>query len=198
LSRRCTDKAGKILGASSNSSSSGAAQRYATALFDLALEAKELDSIEAGLNTLADAIGENESLSKSLAAPLFSVDDKAAVLDKIAEKIELPELAKRFVGVVSQNGRAGELVGIAKAFSERAAQHRGTIRVVAVSAQKLTAAEANKLTSAVSTALGRDVDVELEVDPALIGGLQLRVGSRLIDASLRTKLDGLTNAMKGA
>ncbi len=184
------------MGASSNSS--GAAQRYAAALFDLALEAKELDSVEAGLNTLADLISADESLSKAVNSPIYSNEDKKSVFDKLADKIELPELARRFIGVVTQNGRSGDLVGMAKAFSERAAQHRGTTRVVAVSAQKLTAAEAAKLTSTVSTALGRDVDVELEINPALIGGLQLRVGSRLIDASLRTKLDGLTNAMKGA
>lgn len=186
------------MGASSNSSSSGAAQRYATALFDLALEAKELDSVEAGLNALAELINADGPLSKALSSPLHSVEDKKAVLEAIAGKIELPELARRFIGVVSQNGRAGDLMGIAKAFSEQAAQHRGMTRVVAVSAQKLTAAEATKLTSTVSTALGRDVEIELEVDPALIGGLQLRVGSRLVDASLRTKLDDLTNAMKGA
>ncbi len=186
------------MGASSNSSSSGAAQRYATALFDLALEAKDLDGVEAGLKSLATLIIENENLAKVLGAPLHSVDEKKAVLNALADKIQLPELARRFIGVVTQNGRAADLVGIEKAFSEQLALHRGTTRVVAVSAQKLTAAEATKLTSTVSTALGRDVEVELEVNPALIGGLQLRVGSRLIDASLRTKLDGLTNAMKGA
>lgn len=186
------------MGASSTSSSSGAAQRYASALFDLAIDAGELDGIEAGLTSLATSISSSEELAKALRAPLYPADEKKNVLDTLAAKIELPELASRFLGVVVQNGRAGDLIGIAQAFAERAAAHRETTRVVARSAKKLTAAQAKKLTSTVSTALGRDVDVELEVDPALIGGLQLRVGSRLVDASLRTKLDDLTNAMKGA
>jgi F-type H+-transporting ATPase subunit delta len=186
------------LGASSTSSSSEAAQRYSAALFDLAVDAGDLDGIEAGLSSLAEAISANKELNKTLSAPIHSIDDKKAVLAKLGEKAGLSELAMNFIGVVLQNGRAGDLVGIAKAFANKAAAHRGMTRVVARSAKKLTAAQAKKLTSTVSAALGRDVDIEEEVDPALIGGLQLRVGSRLIDASLRTKLDDLTNAMKGA
>lgn len=164
----------------------------------MALDSGDIDGIEAGLTALAALIKKNAKLAKALGSPLFPSEEKAGVLAELAGKLKLPDLATRFVGVVAQNGRAGEMSAMAQAFAERAAAHRGATRVVARTANKLTAAEAKKLTSAISQALGRDVDVEQEVDPALLGGLQLRVGSRLIDASVRTKLDGLTNAMKGA
>lgn len=164
----------------------------------MALDSGDIDGIEAGLTALAGLIKKNVKLSKALSSPLFPSEEKAGVLAELAAKLELPDLATRFVGVVAQNGRSGDMGGMAQAFAERAAAHRGATRVVARTAHKLTAAEAKKLTSTISKALGRDVDVEQEVDPALLGGLQLRVGSRLIDASVRTKLDGLTNAMKGA
>ena len=183
---------------SSTSSIGEAAQRYATALFDLALDSGNVDGIEAGLAALAKAIDGDAQLSKVLRSPLYDTGVKQAVLSAISEKLGLPELAARFVGVAAQNRRAGDIPGMAQAFAERAARHRGATRVVARTANELSADEANRLTSTVSAALGRGVDVEFEVDPSLLGGMQLRVGSRLIDASLRTKLDGLTNAMKGA
>ncbi|MEM6626500.1 MAG: ATP synthase F1 subunit delta [Pseudomonadota bacterium] len=186
------------LSASSTSSPGEAAHRYAAALFDMALDTGDVDGVEAGLSALAKTVAENDDLHEALRSPLYKSEDKQAVLAELTSKIALPDLAQRFIGVVAMNGRAGDIAGMAAAFAERAARHRGATRVAARTAKDLTAAQAETLTSIVSKALGRDVDVEFEVDPALIGGLQLRVGSRLVDASLRAKLDGLTNAMKGA
>lgn len=157
-----------------------------------------MDGIEAGLNALSKVISDDEALSRVLSSPLYKTEEKQAVLSELADKLGMPEMARNFVGVVALNRRAGDIGDIARAFAARAALHRGATQVVARTAHKLTATDSKKLVSTVSAALGRDVDVEFEVDPALIGGLQLRVGSRLIDASIRTKLDGLTNAMKGA
>lgn len=167
-------------------------------MFDLALDSGDVDGIEAGLVNLSELIKGDAELNGVLSSPLVSSEDKAKVLGALAEKLELPDLAARFVGVVAQNRRGGDVSAMAAAFAARAARHRGATAVVARTAKELTAAQAKKLTTAVSEALGKDVDVEFETDPALIGGLQLRVGSRLVDASLRTKLDGMTNAMKGA
>jgi len=186
------------LSASSTSSLSGAARRYAAALFDLALDAGNVDGIEAGLSALADTIKGDEALNGVMTSPLVSAEEKVKVLSALAEKLDMPDLAARFVAVVAQNRRGGDIPAMAAAFAARAAQHRGATAIVARTAKALTAAQAKKLTTAVSSALGKEVDVDFEVDPALIGGLQLRVGSRLVDASLRTKLDGMTNAMKGA
>ncbi len=157
-----------------------------------------MDGIETGLNALSGVIAGNKNLSRVLSSPLYKSEEKQAVLADLSARLDVPDLAQKFIGVVAMNRRAGDLANIARAFAARAARHRGATQVVARTAHKLTATDSKKLVSTVSAALGRDVDVEFEVDPALIGGLQLRVGSRLVDASIRTKLDGLTNAMKGA
>lgn len=182
----------------SSSSISEAAQRYAGAVFDLALDSGDVDSVEAGLSALSKTIQDNAELRDTLRSPLFKSEDKAAVLETLSEKLELPELARRFVGVAAQNRRAGDIVGMAGAFAEKAARHRGASRVVARVARPITDDQARELESTVSKSLGKAVAVEVEVDPSLIGGLQLQMGSRLVDASLRRKLNALTNAMKGA
>jgi F-type H+-transporting ATPase subunit delta len=186
-----------VAGATS-SSISEAAQRYAAAVFDLALDSGAVDAVEEGLTSLARAINGNAELARTLKSPLFRSEDKQAVLATLAQKLSLTDLAARAVGVAALNRRAGDIPEIARAFAERAARHRGASRVSARVAKPLTPAQAQDLENTVSRALGRTVSVDIEVDPTLIGGLQLRLGSRLIDASLRTKLSSLTNLMKGA
>lgn len=183
---------------SSNPSTGEAAQRYAAAAFDLALDAGEVDAVEAGLTALARAIDSDAALKRTLRSPLFKPEDKAAVLAEIAARLGLPDLARRFVGVAALNRRAGDIQAMARSFAERAARHRGAARVVARVARPITRDQTLDLESAVSKSLGRTVHVDVEIDPALIGGLQLKIGSRLVDASIRTKLTTLTNLMKGA
>jgi len=186
------------LAGSSSTAVSQAAQRYASAVFDLALDTGEVDAVDAGLMSLAKLIEGDGLLSRSLKSPLYKSEEKAGVLAVLGEKLKLPELARRFVGVVAANRRAGEIPSIAKAFADRAAKHRGSVRVVARVARPVSDDQMRQLESAVSKSLGRNVTVDVEIDPALIGGLQLKMGSRLIDASIRTKLNALTNLMKGA
>lgn len=183
---------------SSTSSVSEAAKRYAGAVFDLAVTSGEVDSVDAGLTALAKTIEGDKTLSAAMRSPLHKSEEKAAVLAAIGAKLNLPDLAKRFVGVAALNRRAGDIPGMAKAFAEKAAKHRGSSRVVARVAKPITNEQTLELESAVSKSLGRTVKVEVEVDPALIGGLQLKIGSKLVDSSIRTKLNNLTNLMKGA
>ncbi len=183
---------------STTGSVSEAAQRYAAAVFDLALTSGEVDAVDAGLTQLAKTIDGDAALSRALKSPLYKSEEKAAVLAQIGDKIGLPDLARRFVGVAALNRRAGDIPGMARAFAEKAAKHRGSSRVVARVAKQITKEQTLDLESAVSKSLGRTVAVEVEVDPALIGGLQLKIGSKLVDASIRTKLNNLTNLMKGA
>ncbi len=182
----------------STTSISEAAQRYAAAAFDLALDSGDVDGVEAGLLSLAKTIEDNADLKRALSSPLYKTEEKAAVVAQLAEKLELPDLARRFVGVAAQNRRAGDIPGMARAFAEKAAKHRGASRVVARVARPITDEQTMQLESTVSKSLGRTVHVDVEVDPSLIGGLQLKMGSRLVDASLRRKLNALTNLMKGA
>jgi F-type H+-transporting ATPase subunit delta len=186
------------LAGSSISSFDEAAQRYAAAVFDLALDSGEVDAIDAGLMSLAKVIEGDATLSRALKSPLYKSEEKAAVLAALGDRLNLPDLAKRFVGVAALNRRAGDVPAMARAFADKAAKHRGSSRVVARVAHPISPDQTLKLESAVSKSLGRSVTVDVEVDPALIGGLQLKMGSRLIDASIRTKLNNLTNLMKGA
>jgi F-type H+-transporting ATPase subunit delta len=186
------------LAGSSTTSFSEAAQRYAAAVFDLALDSGEVDAVDAGLTALAKTIEGNAELSRTLKSPLYRSEDKAAVLAALGEKLGLPQLARRFVGVAALNRRAGDVPAMARAFAERAAKHRGSSRIIARVAHAVTKDQVLALESAVSKSLGRNVTVDVEVDPALIGGLQVKIGSRLVDASIRTKLNALTNLMKGA
>ena len=164
----------------------------------MALDSGEVDAVEAGLTGLAKTIESNTELADVLRSPLFKADDKVAVLEEISQKLGLPALARKFVGVVAQNRRAGDIVSMARAFADKAAQHRGASRAVARVAKPLSEDQTRELESTVSKALGRNITVDVEVDPSLIGGLQLRMGSRVVDASIRRKLNALTNIMKGA
>lgn len=186
-----------MAGSSTGAVSEGA-QRYAAAVFDLALDSGEVDAVDKGLTQLSKLIEGDKSLASALKSPLYKSEEKAAVLAAIGEKIGLSELTRRFIGVAALNRRAGDLPSMAKAFADKAAKHRGSSRVVARVAKPITQEQTLQLESAVSKSLGRTVSVDVEVDPALIGGLQLKLGSRLVDASVRTKLNTLTNLMKGA
>lgn len=164
----------------------------------MAITSGEVDAVDNGLTALGKLIESDAALGRALKSPLHKSEEKAAVLAALGDKLGLPELAKKFVGVVAVNRRAGELPAIAKSFADRAAKHRGASRVTARVAKPISKDQTLDLESAVSKALGRSVTVDVEVDPALIGGLQLKMGSRLVDASIRTKLNNLTNLMKGA
>ncbi len=164
----------------------------------MAVTSGEVDAVDNALAALRKLIEGDAALAGALKSPLYKAEEKAAVLAALGERLNLPRLARNFVGVVAINRRAGDLPAIARAYADKAARHRGASRVVARVARAITKEQTLDLESAVSKALGRSVTVDIEVDPALIGGLQLRMGSRLIDASIRTKLNNLTNLMKGA
>ncbi len=167
-------------------------------MFDLALDSGEVDAVDAALMSLAKVIESDATLARVLKSPLYKSEDKAGVLAALGEKLNLPQLARRFIGVVALNRRAGDIPSIARAFADKAAKHRGSTRVTARVARAISKDQTLQLESAVSKSLGRNVTVDVEIDPALIGGLQLKIGSRLVDASVRTKLNSLTNLMKGA
>jgi F-type H+-transporting ATPase subunit delta len=192
------DFGARDLAGSTTTSVSEAAQRYAAAVFDMAITSGEVDKVDQGLTALGKLIEGDAALARVLKSPLYKSEEKSAVLADIGAKLGFSDLTKKFVGVVALNRRAGDLPGIAKSFAEKAAKHRGASRVTARVAKPISKDQTLDLESAVSKALGRTVSVDVEVDPALIGGLQLKMGSRLVDASIRTKLNNLTNLMKGA
>lgn len=173
-------------------------QRYARALFELAEEAGATAAVEADLVSLRKAWGESADLRRLLTSPTFTSDEKGLGLAAVAEKARLNAVTRKFIGLLSANRRTGALVEIIDAFRALSAIKRGVIAADVVTALPLTAAQSKGLAAALRQALGKDPEISTRVDPAILGGIKVRVGSRLFDASLKSKLDSLKFALKRA
>ena len=180
------------------SKTTDAGQRYAKALFELASETGVLRAVEADMKSLASALSDSADLKRLLNSPAFSAADKAKGLKAIGVKARLDTITTKFLGLMAANGRSADLRSIMNAFQTLAAKARGAVTAEVVSAAPLTADQAKGIAAALRTALGKDPEVTTRVDPALLGGLKVRVGSRLFDASLKSKLDSLKFALKRA
>ena len=181
-----------------DSSSTDVGARYAQALFDLAVETNALDPIEADLKSLKAMRAESRDLRDVLASPRFTADDKAKSLAAIGARAGFNATTGKFLGLLAANGRTGALSDIIAAFERLLAKRRGTVSAEVTTAVALTDAQTESLKSALRQALGKDPRIETRVDPAILGGLKVRVGSRLYDASLKSKLDSLKFALKRA
>ena len=186
------------LSASSASQSSEAAQRYASALFDLASKAGDLSGVHTAFEGFITASQDNEDLSRLMASPLYTREAKTAALTEIARKADMPDLLVRFLGTMAENGRASDIPGAQAAFDALYAAQRGVQRAVVRTAKPMTTDQRSRLEGIVAKAIGSDVEMSEEVDESLIGGIQLLIGSTLVDASLKAKLDRMNTAMKGA
>jgi len=177
---------------------SGLAGRYASALFELADEKQAHDAVAKDLRELRDLVGESEDFGRFIKSPLYSRDEQVAALDAILKQGGTGDLARRFVLTVAKNRRLYALVGMIDAYLAILAKRRGEVTAKVSVARPLAAAEAQRLEETLRSAIGSKVKIETRIDPSLIGGLVVQVGSRLVDASLRTKLNRLQHAMKGA
>jgi F-type H+-transporting ATPase subunit delta len=184
--------------AAATTGSNELAGRYAAALFDLADEHKSLDEVADDLRSLQAAIDESEDLRAMIRSPLLSREDQAKGIAAVMEKLGLGGLAKRFVMVVAGNRRLFALPSMIDAYLSELARRRGEVTADVVSAHPLSEAQQGALAEALNKVVGGTVSVETRVDPNLIGGLVVRVGSRMFDSSLKTKLQKLQFAMKGA
>jgi F-type H+-transporting ATPase subunit delta len=173
------------------------AGRYATALFDLARERKQLDAVGGSLGALKRALAESHDLRKLTTSPAIARDDAVNAAGAVAEAMGLDPLAASFLGVLAQNRRLRELGNAIRAFNLLAADHRGETNAEIVSAHPLDEEQVAAIRANLKSRLGRDVAVELAVDPTILGGLVVKVGSQMIDGSIRTKLNNLAQAMKG-
>ena len=182
----------------SRSLTSEAAQRYATALFGLAQEKGELTGVSEAFASFAKLARENKDLNRLMNSPLFAREDKTAVLVKVAAANGAPKLLSNFLGTMAQNGRSRDILSAQMAFDELYAKQRGVKRAVARTAKPMTADQQKKLEAILAKAVGGEIELTTEVDDDLIGGIQLRIGSTLVDASLKAKLERMNTAMKGA
>ena len=171
--------------------------RYATALFELARDSKALTAVEASLGTVRQALDESLDFKALTSSPLVSRGDAAKAVAATAAALNLDATTTSFLGVLAQNRRLSQLPAIIRAFRMLAAQHRGETTAEVTSAHPLDDNQVEALKQQLRTRVGRDVNVDLSVDPSLLGGLVVKIGSQMIDSSIKTRLNSLANAMKG-
>jgi len=183
--------------ASEGTGVSGLAARYAAALFDLADENKVLDQTAQDLVALKQLLAESADLRRVVRSPVLSRADQGRAMEAVMAQAGISPLVRKFVGLVAQNRRLFSLDGMIEGYLAELARRRGELTAQVTSARPLSQEQLAAVTDALRQAMGSKVSVAVRVDPALIGGMIVKVGSRMIDSSLRTKLTKLKIAMKG-
>ena len=171
--------------------------RYATALFELAHDARQIDAVEASLTKVRAALDQSDDFRALTTSPVIPRDAAGMGIAAAADELGLDPTTRNFLGVLAHNRRLGELPAIIRAYRQLAARHRGEATAEVTSAHPLTGDQVDALKQSLRQRIGREVNVELSVDPDLLGGLVVRLGSQMIDSSIRTRLNALASAMKG-
>ena len=173
------------------------AGRYASALFDLARDQRQIDSVSRSLDALDQALLDSKEFAELVASPLVSRDEAGKAFAGLAPKLGLDPITANFVGVLARNGRKNELRPVIRAFKRLAAEHRGETTAEVTTARPLNDDQLAAVKAQLRTRAGRDVAIDATVDPNILGGIVVKLGSQQIDASIRTKLNRLASAMKG-
>ena len=171
--------------------------RYASALFDLAAEAGTVTAVESDLDKLEAALQQSPEMQALTTNPRVGRKEAETALWNVSAIMGLSELTQNFLGVLAQNRRLGQLPGIVRAFRSIAAAQRGEVTAEVASAHALTDAQVATLEQRLKAREGRTIKLTTRVDPELLGGLVVTIGSKRIDGSIRTRLNTLANAMKG-
>ncbi len=174
----------------------GAAGRYATALFELALEDGQLDAVETSLQIFRTALDESADLQRLVTSPAFTAETQAKALRVIFKVLKLGPLTENFLLLLARNRRLYCVRDVIKGFQMLAAAHRGEVTAEVISAAPLTPDQLQRISASVRDGLGKTARIDARVDPTLLGGLIVKVGSRMIDTSLKTRLNALKSAMK--
>ncbi|QNN65550.1 F0F1 ATP synthase subunit delta [Sphingomonas rhizophila] len=173
------------------------AGRYATALFGLARDEMKIDAVTRSLDSLDRALTESTDFAALVSSPMVGRADAAKAIAALVPTLSIDPTTANFLNVLSKNGRLGELKSVIRVVRQLAAGHRGETTAEVTSARALDDQQVAALKSNLKTRLGRDVAIDARVDPSLLGGIVVRLGSQMIDASIKTKLNTLANAMKG-
>ena len=173
------------------------AGRYATALFELARDEKKIDSVESSLDKLSAALDQSDDFRTLTTSPLLSRADAGKGVAAAAAAMKLDPLTANFLGVLAGNRRLAQLPQVIRAFRTLAARHRGEATAEVISAHPLDDDQVAALKAQLKKRVGRDVTLDLNVDPDILGGLVVKIGSQMIDSSIRTRLNTLAHAMKG-
>jgi F-type H+-transporting ATPase subunit delta len=175
---------------------SGMAGRYATALFELALEEHALDSVKADLDRFEALLAESPDLQRLVRSPVFTAKEQTGALSAVLEKAGIEGLAARFLKFVTSNRRLFAAPDMIRGFRKLVAVHRGETQATITVAERPSDAHLAAIKDALKVVTKKDVQVEVKVDPSIIGGLVVKLGSRMVDTSLRTKLNAIKLAMK--
>lgn len=173
------------------------AGRYASALFSLAVEKNTLDKVEASLATLGAALRESDDFSELTKSQVVSREDSAKAVVALGKSMKIDPVTQNFLGVLAENGRLDQLGPAISAFKTMLATHRNEITADVTSAFPLTAEQKKAISAQLESSAGRDVKIETHVDPEILGGLIVKMGSKMIDSSIKTRLNTLSQAMKG-
>ncbi len=173
------------------------AGRYASALFGLARDERQIDAVGRSLDALSSALADSRDFAALVASPMVSRRDAAKAFAALGPQFGLDQNTTNFLGVLARNGRKRELRKIVRAFRSIAADHRGEISAEVTTAHPLKDDQVQTLKAQLKKRAGRDVTLDAQVDPNILGGIVIKLGSEMIDASIRTKLNRLASAMKG-
>jgi len=177
---------------------SGMAGRYATALFELAREANAIDAVKADLERFDALVAENPDLNRLVRSPVFSAAEQLQALSAVLDRVGIGGLAAKFLKLVTMNRRLFAARDMVRGYRELVALHKGEATAEVTVAERLKDDHVAALKSALKAVSGKDVDLAIKIDPAIIGGLVVKLGSRMVDTSLRTKLNAIRHAMKEA
>jgi F-type H+-transporting ATPase subunit delta len=174
------------------------AGRYATALFDLARETHAIDAIKADLENFDALIADNPDLARLVRSPVFSADEQLQALGAVLERAGIGGVAAKFLKLVTANRRLFSVRDMIRGYREMVALDKGEATAEVTVAEPLKDEYVGALRAALKSVSGKDVDLHIKIDPAIIGGLVVKLGSRMVDTSLRTKLNAIKHAMKEA
>ncbi len=176
----------------------GMAGRYASALFELARETSAIDAVAADLDALAALIAQSPDLARLVRSPVLGAEDQLRALSVLLERMGITGLAANFVKLITANRRLFALPDMIRAYKALVAREKGEVTAEVTVAENLAEKHVAALTEALRSVTGKAVELKVQVNPAIVGGLIVKLGSRMVDASLRTKLQSLRHAMKEA
>lgn len=175
---------------------SGMAGRYASALFELALESNAVDAAKADLDKFDALIADCADLDRLVRSPVFGADEQAKAVTVVLARAGISGIAANFIKVVASNRRLFAVRDMIRAYRAQVARHKGEVSARVTVAENLSDAHRAAIKDALKAVTGKDVDLDVRVDPAIVGGLIVQLGSRMVDSSLRTKLNAIKHAMK--
>jgi F-type H+-transporting ATPase subunit delta len=184
--------------ASEDQSVSGVSGRYATALFDLAREEKSVDSVKADLDRFEALLNDSADLARLVRSPVFTADEQIKALSAILDKAGIGGTTAKFLKVLTTNRRLFAVSDVIRAYRALVARFKGEATADVTVAEQLSDRNLDSLKAALKSVTGKDVVLNVKVDPSIIGGLVVKLGSRMVDSSLRTKLNAIKHAMKEA